>query len=318
MITLFELHWSHYCEKIRLVLDVSGLPWKTVGIDAFTKREMAGYPIPAHLPNRTVPAILDEATGEFVMDSTPIVRYLARTYPQVAKLFPGDESNRAEIDQRLVEFDSVLGIGARRFGYIQVILECPELLPSLFLSHRANGFFCRPLISRISAAVLGMLLSKRFDFHRSDKTGMYEALERYLLKLAQELDGREFIVGEQLSVADLAFAAQMRPLTIVPFFTDNPALQSLFARHRQLLQKYSNEPDSRYQVAIASARARKAPVRRRLRTVTSDFGFHACNDLAANDHRVLWDWAMWLMPFHYWITLRRGKRRLAVPTVGYR
>jgi hypothetical protein len=31
MITLFELHWSHYCEKIRLTVDYMGLPWARAG-----------------------------------------------------------------------------------------------------------------------------------------------------------------------------------------------------------------------------------------------------------------------------------------------
>lgn len=31
MITLFELHWSYYCEKFRLTLDYMGLPWACAG-----------------------------------------------------------------------------------------------------------------------------------------------------------------------------------------------------------------------------------------------------------------------------------------------
>lgn len=318
MITLFELRWSHYCEKIRLILDVAGLPWRSVGIDAFTKREIAQYPVPAHLPNRTVPAILDDNTGKFVMDSTPIVRYLAMAYPQVAALMPGDAANQSEIDRCLLEFDSVLALGARRFGYMQVIFECPELLATLFLSHRSRGFFCRSGIRHLSGAFLGMVLCKRFDFHRAETLGMYEALEAYLLKLAQKLHGREFIVGQQLSAADLAFAAQMRPLTIVPFFAEHRGLSSLFARHHDLLVRFSKEPKSVYQAAIATARQEASPVRRRLREKINDFAFSARNEVAANDHQVLWDRAMWLMPWHYWVSLRRGKRRMPLATAYFR
>jgi glutathione S-transferase len=37
VIILYELYWSHYCEKIRWALDYKKLPWKKVGINAFTK-----------------------------------------------------------------------------------------------------------------------------------------------------------------------------------------------------------------------------------------------------------------------------------------
>ncbi|GBL44392.1 hypothetical protein SFMTTN_0187 [Sulfuriferula multivorans] len=71
MITLYELHWSHYCEKIRLTLHYMGLEWRMVGIDAFSKRQLREHPLPSYLPSHTVPAIHDARTGRFVMDSTP-------------------------------------------------------------------------------------------------------------------------------------------------------------------------------------------------------------------------------------------------------
>lgn len=55
----------------------------------------------------------------------PILRYLAENYPKAPNLFPGDAANRATIDQKLIELDTQLGLLARRFGYTQLILECP-------------------------------------------------------------------------------------------------------------------------------------------------------------------------------------------------
>ena len=318
MITLYELHWSHYCEKIRLALDYMGLAWKGVDINAFTKRELAGYPLPAHLPNYTVPAIWDESTRRFVMDSTPVLRYLDETYPGAPRLFPGEASQRAAIDAQLLEFDTLLSLPARRFGYSQVILECPAVLSDLFLSSIAGGLLCLPVLRTLSGHFLGMMLSKRFDFHRAEEAGLYEALERYLLALADRLEGKTFVVGPAFSVADLALAAQLRPLTIVPFFAEHPKLRGLFDRHRSVLKSFSREGDSLYQQAIAVARKTRMPVRRHLTQRGDALPFSVHQGFAANDQQRVWTRAMWTMPYHYVVTLRAGKIRQLEATATVR
>ena len=44
MITLYQLHWSHYVEKVRWALDYKGLDWSAIDVDAFTKRQMHRLP----------------------------------------------------------------------------------------------------------------------------------------------------------------------------------------------------------------------------------------------------------------------------------
>lgn len=318
MITLYELHWSHFCEKIRMALNYMGLPWQMVGIDAFKKVELRRQPLPPHLKGHTVPAIHDTTTDQFVMDSTPILRYLAKQYPQAPQLFPGDASNRDAIDARIIEFDTLIGLPARRFGYTQMILECPNVLPELFFSQRAGGLFNTPLLRPLAGNFMGMLLSKRFDFHRSEALGLYEALERYLINLAEKLEARKFVVGNLFSAADLSLAALIRPLTVVPFFAEHPKLLGLFERHRNIVARWNGEGDFKYQTAIAKARLRKAPVRRKLRDIRAALPFNIGGPVAANDQNKIWDWGMLAMPFHYWISLRQYKVRQMHASAGVR
>jgi glutathione S-transferase len=314
MIVLYELSWSHYCEKVRLALDHMQLPWRAVSIDAFEKAPLRARPRPAQLPSYTVPAIVDERTNAFVMDSTPILHYLAESYPQAPRLFPSDTSERAEVDALLVTLDSKLGILARRFAYTQVILECPELLAELFLRRRAHGLYCAPGIRQLSGAFMGMVLTQRFEFHRSEALGLYEALERYLLDLAASLERREFVVGTRLSIADLALAALLRPLTIVPFFAEHDGLRSLFDRHRRLLTGDDGYAELSYQVAIREARTRRPPFRRTVGHRDAVLPFAPRDGLADNDQQRLWNKQTWMIPLHYAVTLRRNKVRQAVAT----
>lgn len=309
MITLYELHWSHDCEKVRLALNFMGLPWRAVAIDGFRKTELLAHPRARHLPVRTVPAIHDASTDRFVMDSTPILRFLSEQHRDAPALFPGDAAQRAAIDARLLEFDTQLGLLARRLGYTQLILEAPSLLPELFLGQRAGGFFLRPVIRPIAAWFIALLLITRLELQRSEELGLYEALEAYLLKLAAELEGRPFVVGERVSAADLALAAQLRPLCIVPFFAEHPRLQDLFARPREILGRWAGEGDAAYQRAVAAARLRRPPRRRRLRAIEATMPFAPRDGLAANDQRPAWRLGLLAAPWHLLRGLRRNKRR---------
>lgn len=314
LITLYELHWSHYCEKVRLALNYMGLPWRAVGISPFSKRELRAHPLPAQLPNYTVPAIQDGA--HFVIDSTPILRHLASAYPEAPPLFPGDADARAEIDALLLDFDTLLGIPARRLGYTQLILECPDLLADLFLDR--SRVWRLPLLRQIAGRALGVVLTQRFEFHRNESLGLYEALEAYALQLAERLHGREFLVGTQLSAADLALAAQLRPLGIVPFFAEHPGLQALFAWQRALLARWSGEGASAYEAAIEEARRKRAPMRRHLRARCAALPFARDSQYAGNDQRPVWTWALLLGPWRAWRGLRHNKRRALLASATLR
>lgn len=313
MITLYELHWSHYCEKVRLALNFMGLPWRVVEIDAFRKSELRGYSIPAHLPNPTVPAIHDDLTGAFVMDSTPILRYLSQTYSSSPQLFPGEADARAKIDAKLLDLDSCVGLAGRRFAYTQVILECPGLLPTLFLKHRARGLFTKWGVRRVTAWFLAVLLTKRFEFHRSERLGLYESLEAYLLGLAAHVETHDHVVSNRFSAADLALAAYLRPLTIVPFYADNPKLQGLFRWGQGVLAQWSGEGKAAYQVAIEQARSRRPPWRRRILPRGAGLPFKAGETSAANDQRPVWDLGLLAAPWH-WRSLWQNKVRAPTAT----
>jgi glutathione S-transferase len=154
------------------------------------------------------------------------------------------------------------------------------------------------------------LLTQRFAFHHCEPSGLYEALEAYLVGLASEIDDRAFVVGEAFSAADLTLAALLRPLTIVPFFAEDPRLDGLFVRSRRVLDQWAGAGEADYQRSIAQARARRAPLRRRIRRARSASLPLAPRDgFADNDQRPL-GWSTVAAPFHC-MRLRQNKVRAA-------
>jgi len=255
MIELYKLHWSHYVEKVRWALDFKQLPWRGIDVVAFTKKEMQRFDCA-----QTVPLIHDTSTGVAISDSSPIIRYLDEAYPQRA-LLPADPSERKAVWQWMLRLDSTLGLHARRLGYTQVIMECPNILPRLFMPDVCRGLFTRPGWRALAAPVLGAMLTLRFRFHRNREDGVYEALETQLLPIAAKLARESFLVGGRFSAADLTLASLLRPLRIVPHFADHPQLHSLFAWQQRLFREHGRDVAFPYETLIQAQRQRRGSMR---------------------------------------------------------
>ena len=307
MITLYELHWSHYCEKIRWALDYKKIPWKKININAFTKREMLAYPCA-----QLVPLIYDDKKNIALSDSTPILRYLDDHYPSPA-LFPETLAEKNAVHQLMIELDSRLGIAARRFAYTQIILENPNILSTLLLQDKMGGLLTLPGIRTISSAVMGMLLIKRFRFDLNESLNLYEEVERYLLMLSSKLKNQPYLIHNQFSAADITLATLLRPLRIVPFFKDNTKLSALFQWQKNLFREHKREDKLLYETLMDEHRILNAPVRRKLQAITPK-GFLAKaaknqHHAAYNDQEPIWTWQILLAPYHYFVTIKENKLR---------
>lgn len=292
MIDLYKLHWSHYVEKVRWALDFKRLPWRGIDIVAFTKKEMQRFDCP-----QTVPLIHDTATGVAISDSSPIIRYLDETYPEHA-LFPSHPDEREAVWQWMLQLDSTLGLRARRLGYTQVIMECPNILSKLFMPNVCGGLFTRPVWRALAAPVLGTMLTLRFRFHRNREDRVYEALEAQLMPIAAQLEHDGFLVGSRFTAADLTLASLLRPLRIVPHFAHHPKLQSLFAWQERLFRLHDRDVAFPYEELIQAQRQRCGSMRgrvnwmRRNTKVAVDTGEQLALQVAQNDIHSINRWML--------------------------
>ncbi|MBW4656376.1 MAG: glutathione S-transferase family protein [Kaiparowitsia implicata GSE-PSE-MK54-09C] len=87
MLELYQFELSHYCEKIRLILDYKGLPYRkievTPGVGQLDVFRLSGQ--------RQVPVLKDG--DEVIADSTAIADYLDKTYPE-RPIIPDDPKLR--------------------------------------------------------------------------------------------------------------------------------------------------------------------------------------------------------------------------------
>jgi glutathione S-transferase len=137
-VRLFQIPFSHNCVKVRKTLDLKGLPYETVDIKAYARRDVK------RVSGQTlVPALVDD--GNVVTDSTRILLYLEERYPQTP-LLPRDPRERAECLVLEEWADSTFMALTRRIAYRRIT------------SGRRCGWrpflFCGPAV-RVSGAAHG-------------------------------------------------------------------------------------------------------------------------------------------------------------------
>ena len=224
MLELHQFRHSAFCEKVRLILAAKGLDYKVVevipGVGQLELFRLSGQ--------RQVPVLLDG--GEVIADSTAIALHLEARAPQPA-LLPADTANRARVLLLEDWADTALASGAR-LALLQAAAADPVLRTAL-LPEATPG----PLRSLV-AAMPGPLMAGVGDaLLHQERQQLQRSLEQLALLVAQA----PYLVGGQLSLADLAVVAQLSLLKFpasagaplagrgVPGLADHPLLEPLFS-----------------------------------------------------------------------------------------
>lgn len=228
MMELHQFKHSAFCEKVRLVLAAKGLEAKLVevvpGLGQIELFRLSGQ--------RQVPVLVDGA--EVIADSSEIALYLEQHHP-LPQLLPSDPQQRAQVLLLEDWADTALASACRR-ALLQAAATNPKLRASLL--PEATPSSLRQLVSSLPGGVMGSLSDTL-----SSLLAPMEArqLHRNLEQLSQLVVGRSYLVGGQLSLADLAVAAQLSLLRFpatagaplagegVSGIADNPIYQPLFS-----------------------------------------------------------------------------------------
>jgi glutathione S-transferase len=235
---LFQIPFSHNCVKVRKALDLKGLDYETVDIDPVLRiglRRASGQAL--------VPALVDER--RMVADSTAILLYLEEKYPH-PPLLPGEPEARAECLILEHWADETFMALTRRLAYWNVTAS-PGALGELF-------FPSAPRPIRRAAGHLGKwMLHRRLGMSRR-QNGLDERAAPRAAELAvARLGGRDHLVGERITIADIALASMAAPLQFAaPAVRDQPVVQELLTWGRRVLEidrEFAAGDTSRVQLA---------------------------------------------------------------------
>lgn len=231
---LHQFRHSAFCEKVRLVLAAKGLDYTVVevtpGLGQLELFRLSGQ--------RQVPVLVDGS--EVIADSTAIALHLERHHPLPA-LLPADPAERAQVLLLEDWADTALAAGCR-LALLQAAGADPVLRTALLPD--ATPAPLRQLVSGLPSGLMGGMGEAIGEVvgpqHRRQLQGNLE-------QLAQLTAARPHLVGDQLSLADLAVVAQLSLLRFpassgaplagrgVSGIADNPVLEPLFNWRDQVL-----------------------------------------------------------------------------------
>ena len=220
-LVLYDIFWSHFCEKARFSLDFKGLPYTIVRVNPFTRREVIALGA-----RGDVPVLKDGA--RVIVGSGAIAAHLEETRPD-PPLVPREALSREAALSLQRQCDEWMGPDARRVAY-QVALENPAILEGTILWTRPPRRWLNPLLLRI----VEPRLRRKFGIFPRELRESRERLRRLLPELQSAIARSGFLVGDRMTLADIAAVSLLDPLEIVPEFVRDEACAPLFEWKRRL------------------------------------------------------------------------------------
>ena len=254
-IRLWHLPTSHFSEKARWALDYKRVP--------HTRH------LPRALPHFVVARLLTggafgtfpllQIGDEVVGDSTTIIARLERDFPE-PPLYPADPAERERALAIEDWFDVNLGRDIRIVALDAVTHDPPRLEQ---LAHRHIPANFRPF-PRTWEKLFAATVRRRYGFARPGVVdAAREGVARAFDRLEEELGGREYLVGDAFTVADLAAAShfywlvqppegprivERLPAPIVEFLAPHRErrayrwVEEIYRRHRLASSVHTAEP----------------------------------------------------------------------------
>ncbi|RCJ36914.1 glutathione S-transferase [Nostoc minutum NIES-26] len=213
---LLQFSTSHYCRKARLALGYKQINYKcenlTPGLHILRVKPLTGL--------KTLPVLLPQIEGQpqAIADSTRILKYL-ESYQKEPSLFLPDYKQQTEAWMLEDWLDESIGT-ATRFVYYQFRAgEGKQIDPSL-----------------ASQLIISVVRQQ----YRIDNASVELAASRLATALEElfiRWKNSEYLVGNKLSVADIAAAALLSPLALIPHYRQE--YPWLFERIMQIHQQCS-------------------------------------------------------------------------------
>lgn len=209
MLELYQFELSHYCEKVRFILDYKGLAYRKIeivpGVGQLDLFRMSGQ--------RQVPVLKDGS--QVIADSSEIAEYLERQYPD-RPLIPTEPKLKGLT--YLIEqwADESIGLNARKcligaFGQDQSLRQA--LVPS------TAPDFLKTIVGAVPNELFGFLGSGMGFGSDAVKSGQ-AAMKHDLASLCFILREQPYLVTDHPTLADFAVAA----LTMYVKFPAGPYL----------------------------------------------------------------------------------------------
>jgi len=210
-IVLYQIPFSHYCDKVRWALEHYPLPYQ--GVNYMGRQTEVFKKAPKGIQKLT-PFIEDPNNGSYFMsDSTPILVYLDEHYGKTKTLFPLNK--KAEIIEYCLKLDSQLGLCSRRLGYLYVVSEYPASL-SVFVDFQFGKQSCNDWKSYFYGFLGSCMIIIRLGIDQIIEDNIFEKTVHILEQIQNDIHNKQYLFDNQFTAADLTLTSLIYPLRFVP------------------------------------------------------------------------------------------------------
>ncbi|HEY9807756.1 MAG TPA: glutathione S-transferase [Halomicronema sp.] len=215
---LLQFSTSHYCRKARLALGYKKISYAvenlTPGFHSLKLKPLTGL--------TTMPVLLPQLENEqaAIGDSTQIFKFLERYQPEPS-LLPVSPQLQGEAWMLEDWLDESVGV-ATRFVYYDFRAGAGKSIDGSFFSQLVIG-----------------VVRRQYNINSASVKLATDRLDKAMEFLGCRWQNSPFLVGDNLSVADLAAAALLSPLARIPQYKENyPLLMQRIAE----IHDICNEP----------------------------------------------------------------------------
>jgi len=207
---LWQYSFSNYNEKARWALDFKRIPHRRRSV---TPGGFRGLWLSRG--DRTLPAI--DLDGRRIVDSTAIIAALETRKPE-PPVYPADPQERGRALELEDFFDEHAGHDMRRVGFWELRENLDYGLAFMTTDQPKLSARVARVRLRVAFPVVWSYMNRRYDFTEAAVERSRETLAAALDRIESERNGRDYLVGESFTVADLTAAALLYPLVWPPEF----------------------------------------------------------------------------------------------------
>jgi microsomal prostaglandin-E synthase 2 len=223
-LTLYQFALCPFCHKVRAGLDLKGLAYRTVEVNPMTKKELPALPEGAP---KKVPVL--QHGSEVIFDSTAILAYLDRAFPQTLSFTPKD----AEAQAKSTEIEA--WVDAEFTPALPTVIygTWREAVTAAQVTARSSNFgFFHNVSVRAGGSLIMHQIAKRI-LKKHGKTDGHAWVNACMDRFEAWLGDGEFVAASAPTLGDVAVHGALTCVTDFPIYTEimqRPKVAAWFGR----------------------------------------------------------------------------------------
>ena len=223
MLELHQFRHSPYCLKVRMALAAKKLEYRTVEITP----AIGQIDIFQKTGQKKLPVLFDNEIT--IHNSSSIIRYLEKIQIE-PKLIP-DDPEEASLAQIIENWADTTLAKSIKIVFLEEIMKSPALISSLLPNEISDS---------MQKFIVNMPLNIGSQISRLINQKEKESLKLNLDYLTNSVEKEDFLVGKELSIADISVASQLSLLSFpnssgaklkgkgCSIYINDPSLKNLF------------------------------------------------------------------------------------------